>query len=292
MRAIMRAILGSGVMGAHEWVMLRFNPARRALLGALLVSPLGLPTAQSRPRVRPWPNGARAAVSLTYDDGLDSQLENVVPELEARGLKGTFFLVQENVDARIADWVKTAALGHEIGNHTVSHPCTLGPFTEAAFAQREIVPMEAYLDSHFGASHRRIFAYPCGYLGLGRGAMAHRFGRYRQAIEDEFLAARTVTGEPNDPALAFDERLNLNAFEPTYVVDSPAPAARYLRTALARGAWAILVFHEVFAQRMGEGDTSIATHARILDMVQDDRFWCAPMSQVFTHITAGRTASA
>ena len=42
-----------------------------------------------------WPNGARAAVSLTYDDGCDSQLENVVPLLDELGLKATFFLTIE-----------------------------------------------------------------------------------------------------------------------------------------------------------------------------------------------------
>ena len=34
-----------------------------------------------------WPQGARAAVSLGYDDGLASQLDHVVPALNARGLR-------------------------------------------------------------------------------------------------------------------------------------------------------------------------------------------------------------
>jgi peptidoglycan/xylan/chitin deacetylase (PgdA/CDA1 family) len=263
---------------------------RRSLVGALVLSPLGRMSAFAQAPARPWPGGARAAVSLTYDDGLDSQLDNVIPELEARRLKGTFFLVQENVDERIADWVKVAALGHEIGNHTVSHQCTLGGFTEAAFADREILPMEAYLDSHFGGHRPRIFAYPCGFLGLGRGDINRRFGRYRQALQDTFTAARTVAGAPNDPARVVSDRLDLHAFEPTYDVDSLSLAVRYLNATLARGAWAILVFHEVLPKRLGEGDTTIATHGRILDLVQTQRFWCAPMGEVFDHIAAGQTA--
>ncbi len=259
-------------------------PDRRSVLGALVVSPLGLSPALSRERR--WPGGAQAAVSLTYDDGLNSQLDTVIPELETRGLKASFFLVRENVDARVADWVKVAQLGHEIGNHTVSHPCALAGYSEMDFADREVLPMEAYLDEHFGSLRPRIFAYPCGYLGLGRGVTDHRFGRYRLALKQTFLAARTVAGEPNDPATAWNERLNLNAFEPTYDADIIAPAARYLKATLARGAWAILVFHKVLPARLGEGDTSIATHARILDLVQAQRFWCAPMGQVFDHLTA------
>ncbi|HVY33184.1 MAG TPA: polysaccharide deacetylase family protein, partial [Caulobacteraceae bacterium] len=221
----------------------------------------------------------------TYDDGLNSQLDTVVPALEARGLKASFFLVRENVDARIADWVKVAQLGHEIGNHTVSHPCDLAGYDETAFAEREVLPMEAYLDGHFGSERPRIFAYPCGYLGLGRGGRGRRFGRYRMAVKGAIRAARTVAGAPNDPAKAWANRLDLCAFEPTYEVDSIGPAVRYLNAALAREGWAILVFHQVLPKRLGEGDTSIATHARILDLVQGRRFWCAPMGQVFEHLT-------
>ena len=39
-----------------------------------------------------WPNGARAAIVLTYDDAVRSQLDNAIPALDAAGLKGTFFL--------------------------------------------------------------------------------------------------------------------------------------------------------------------------------------------------------
>ena len=53
----------------------------------LLVAALGLfvaATAGAAPFV--WPGGAQAAVSLGYDDGLDSQLDHVVPALNKRGL--------------------------------------------------------------------------------------------------------------------------------------------------------------------------------------------------------------
>jgi peptidoglycan/xylan/chitin deacetylase (PgdA/CDA1 family) len=38
-----------------------------------------------------WPAGHRGAVSLSYDDGLDSQLDLAVPALERHGFRGTFF---------------------------------------------------------------------------------------------------------------------------------------------------------------------------------------------------------
>mgnify|MGYP001356232079 FL=1 len=33
-----------------------------------------------------WPNGAKTAICLTYDDGLDSQLDIAIPDLENENL--------------------------------------------------------------------------------------------------------------------------------------------------------------------------------------------------------------
>jgi sialate O-acetylesterase len=72
-----------------------------------------------------WPEGYKAAVCLTYDDGLDNHLNIVMPQLDSLGLKGTFF-VQGNSGClfrRMDEWRKLAASGHEIGNHSLFHPC-------------------------------------------------------------------------------------------------------------------------------------------------------------------------
>jgi len=84
--------------------------------------------------VAPWPNsslaagsgrwnGRQAAIALTYDDALASQLDIAIPQLDAAGLKGTFFLTGRQVAYRVADWRSAAQKGHELGNHTVNHPC-------------------------------------------------------------------------------------------------------------------------------------------------------------------------
>jgi peptidoglycan/xylan/chitin deacetylase (PgdA/CDA1 family) len=89
-----------------------------------------------------WPGGARAAVSLTYDDGYDSQLENVAPLLDVVGLKATFFLTVENMDARRIDWITLSEKGHEIGDHTMTHPCKLRDYSAERFVQEQIIPAE------------------------------------------------------------------------------------------------------------------------------------------------------
>src|SRR5579871_3888906 len=93
--------------------------------------------AAAPPRPFAWQNGAKAAVSLTYDDGLDSQLANAAPALASAGFKATFFLTKNNVGPALGDWIKLSRSGHEMGNHTVSHPCGLQTYSPASFARDE-----------------------------------------------------------------------------------------------------------------------------------------------------------
>jgi peptidoglycan/xylan/chitin deacetylase (PgdA/CDA1 family) len=236
-----------------------------------------------------WPGGARAAVSLTYDDGLDSQIAHAAPALDAHGLKGTFFLTRENMEERTADWQQVARRGHEMGNHSVTHPCKLRRCTSAVFRQDEIQPMEAFLDKNFGldgSGRFRSYAYPCGLIGMGEGSLRERIAHYRVALKGEVAAARTVSGLSNDPLRVAADPLMLHGFEPTYDVDDPRLAFHYVRQTMASGGWAILVFHEVLPARAGEGDTSVAAHEVILRWLARAPVWCAPLGEVFRYCAA------
>lgn len=255
--------------------------SRRALLGVALVSAApGL--AAARPH-GVWPGRARLAVSLTYDDGLDSQLQYAVPELDRRGLKATFFITQENMEARLEDWEAVAHRGHEIANHTVHHPCDLKKFDARSFEQRELTPMARFIRKYFGREPR-TYAYPCGFIGLGQGDNRTRFARYEHILRHNFVAARTTVGPPNTIAAVKADPLRLAGFEPTYDADVIAPARRYLEQAARENAWAILVFHDVVPRWKGEGDCSLKTHAAVLDLVEKSGAWCAPMGAVMQRI--------
>lgn len=234
---------------------------------------------------RVWPGGAKAAVSLTYDDALNSQLDNAVPELKRLGMKATFFLTEANAHWRLSDWEALARDGHEVANHTVSHPCALSGYTAKRLEQAEVDAMEGYIDSHFSANRERTFAYPCGYLGVGHGGRRVRYARYRRILErDNVVAARTTAGGPNHPEAVVADPLYLHAFEPTYDGDTVEPALRYLNEAVAQGGWAILVFHDVLPEWRSDGDASLATHKKILQRVAELDVWCAPMGQVFDYV--------
>jgi peptidoglycan/xylan/chitin deacetylase (PgdA/CDA1 family) len=71
--------------------------------------------------VVPW-NGAQSAVSLTFDDGYDSQLDYAVPALDEKGMKATFYITETAITgSRVDDWKKLPLAGHEIGNHSKHH---------------------------------------------------------------------------------------------------------------------------------------------------------------------------
>jgi hypothetical protein len=244
----------------------------------------GLPAA-ARPGFA-WPGGRRGAVSLTYDDGLDSQIDNAAPDLQAAGFRATFFLTRENMEAKLADWQGVFRLGHEVGNHSVTHPCKLRHCTSGQFGDDEIGPMETFLDSNFSGDRFRSYAYPCGFIGLGEGSLRHRISSYEHALKGRIAAARTVSGLANDPLRVASDPFMLHAFEPTYDVDDPRLAFRYVRRTLATGGWAILVFHDVVGARSGEGETSRASHRAILGWLADQPVWVAPLGEVFEYVAA------
>lgn len=73
-----------------------------------------------------WPKQYKAAVSLSYDDALDSQLDHAVPALNKFKVKGTFYLIAASptIKPRLDAWRKVAEQGHELGNHTLFHQCS------------------------------------------------------------------------------------------------------------------------------------------------------------------------
>lgn len=74
-----------------------------------------------------WPNGEKTAISLSYDDALASQLDNAIPSLNKYNIKASFYLhfrPESTVNDRLPEWREVAAEGHELGNHSVYHPCS------------------------------------------------------------------------------------------------------------------------------------------------------------------------
>lgn len=138
-----------------------------------------------------WPNGARAAVSLAYDDAVPTQLDNAIPTLNRHGLRGTFYLSMgmPALQTRMEEWRAAARQGHELANHTLFHQCAGGtpdrtwvpPHRDlkstTAEQMRDQVTMANTMLHALDGKHERTFAVPCGdriageldYVDLVRG---------------------------------------------------------------------------------------------------------------------------
>ena len=80
------------------------------------------------------PGEPRCIVSLTYDDALPCHFESVAPLLEEHCIRGTFYVPCGPALFAHADaWREVAAQGHELGNHTVFHPCRDQPWLDEAY---------------------------------------------------------------------------------------------------------------------------------------------------------------
>src|SRR5205085_7838802 len=62
---------------------------------------------------------------LTFDDGPSADTERVLDVLDAYDVRATFFMVGRQVERFPQIARRVAASGHEIGNHSYSHPIYL-----------------------------------------------------------------------------------------------------------------------------------------------------------------------
>ena len=76
--------------------------------------------------------GGRRAVALTFDDGPSPHNTPAVLDLLGKhGAKATFFVVGKEIPRNEALLSRMVAEGHEIGNHTYTHPHTISLSREA-----------------------------------------------------------------------------------------------------------------------------------------------------------------
>jgi hypothetical protein len=124
-------------------------------------------------------------VSLTFDDALHHHLDHAVPILNEAGFRGTFYthLSSPAFLQRQKEWIRAAADGHELGNHTVFHPASAhktwvrtGNAIDYYSLDRMAMELEfanAVL-SELDGNTERTFAYPCSNPMIGRAGWMRR----------------------------------------------------------------------------------------------------------------------
>jgi peptidoglycan/xylan/chitin deacetylase (PgdA/CDA1 family) len=194
-----------------------------------------------------WPEGKKMALSLSFDDARFSQVEQGIPLLDQYGIKGTFYVSPEAMLERVEEWKQAVESGHDIGNHTLVHPCS-GNFPwsrDKALEDYTLENMAEELDSASALIHAVLgiwpsaFAYTCGQTFVGRGA-DHR--SYVPLVAERFRTGRNWMNEgPNDPgycdlALLNGTELDGKSFQ---------EALQLIEQAREQGAWLIFAGHEM-----------------------------------------------
>ena len=235
-----------------------------------------------------FPHGAAAAVSLSFDDARPSQLEGV-SILDAHGVRATFYVLPAQVAAARERWLRVVRTGHEIGNHTVTHPCSGNyPFSRGnALEDTSLAELAADIDRASQAIETllgvrpRSFAYPCGQSFIGRGS---RRRSYVPLVAARFAAGRGYRSETaNAP-----DRCDLAHVEAFSIDGLDADALRALvEGGVALGEWVVLAGHDIGT---GGSQTVLASALDRLcgRLAGDERVWVAPVVQVAGHLARRR----
>jgi len=197
-----------------------------------------------------WPEGTKMALSLTFDDARLTQADKGIPLLDKYGVKATFYVSPASMMKRLDIWKEAVSNGHDIGNHSLYHPCS-GNFPWArdrALENYTLEKMRTELDSANKLIEQLLgiqavsFAYPCGQKFVGRGLNARS---YIPVVASLFETGRGWLDEgPNDPA--FCDMSQLTGME----LDGKSfeQILSLIENAKSRGQWLILAGHEMDEQ--------------------------------------------
>ncbi len=237
-----------------------------------------------------WPNGAEAALSLSFDDARPSQVDVGIELLDRLGAKVTFYVVPSRVEERLPGWIKATEKGHEIANHSLTHPCT-GNFLwsrDSALEEHTLDTMRADLRE----AGRRLkellgvdpaqFAYPCGQTFVGRGRNTKS---YIPLIAELFISGRTWLDE--------------TAVDPTFVdlaqvtgVEMDGKEFDEIKALITEakklGQWLVLAGHEI--GESGNQTTRIRMLEELIPYAKDpdNKLWFQPVGTVAEYIAEKR----
>ncbi len=219
----------------------------------------------------------KCAVVLTYDDAIAQQLDNAVPVLDSLQLKATFYLTAYFAKDRLRDWKNVAAKGHELGNHTLFHPCNGGKGREwvkpdydlKQYTLQRMVDetrmTNVFLHAIDGKT-KRTFAYTCGDMRIGDTSFIN-------SMKDDFVAARAVRNEMHTI-----DKIDLYNVD-CYMVNNNTAAQmiQWVKKAEATNSLLVILFHGV-----GGGNSlnvQVTEHSKFLHYLKqhEEHIWITTM---------------
>jgi peptidoglycan/xylan/chitin deacetylase (PgdA/CDA1 family) len=247
--------------------------------------------AQERVKAITWPNGSKVAISLSFDDARLSQVDTGIPMLNEYNVKATFYLNPGGMKERLDGWKKAVASGHEIGNHSTTHPCSgnfawVGKGNELENLsmndmRKNLMDCNKEIKDALGVTPT-VFAYPCGQKFIGRGKTLRS---YVPLIAELFSCGRGWLEEmDNDPmfcdyAQLAGREMDGKDFEQILTL---------IDDAKEHNDWLLLAGHEMGGE--GTQTTRIAMLRKLIEYSKDpaNGIWLAPVGEVQAYIKKQR----
>lgn len=237
-----------------------------------------------------FPNGAKAAICLTYDDGLPSHVNTVGPALNQYGLKGTFFITVSSASLQdeLDKWRGLATAGHELANHSVYHPCRKslpgmdwvkdyndldGYTVERVLAELKVA--NGYLQALDG-KRTRTYAYPCAHLFAGGVS-------FKDSVAQVATAARGVHDHLVPPAEI--DLKNVASWAPADV--SGKELIAYVQRVIEQQTLGSFCFHGVGAEYLS---VSKEAHEELLKWLVEHQkeIWVATFEEATKYVEVNR----
>jgi peptidoglycan/xylan/chitin deacetylase (PgdA/CDA1 family) len=234
---------------------------------------------------QPW-QGKKCAVVLTYDDAINQHLDNAIPVLDSLGLKATFYITafSASMQSRLTDWKKLAVNGHELGNHTLYHPCIGGKGREwvkpdydlSKYTVQRMIDetrmTNLFLQALDGKT-KRTFAFTCGDMKIGDSS-------FMNAMKNDFVADRAVRSQMHKI-----NEIDLYNVDCYVVNGATAPQMiEWVKKAMETNSLLVILFHGV-----GGGNAlnvSLPAHREFLQFLKQNEkeILIAPMIDVAEYI--------
>ncbi|MFQ5915830.1 MAG: polysaccharide deacetylase family protein [Nitrospinota bacterium] len=243
-----------------------------------------------------WPAGKVGAVSLTFDDGMPSQLEQAIPLLRKYGLKGTFYVNPNyslNWTQSVRLWQQVVLEGHEIGNHTDSHPCSCRHHfrnnRNFCLERMTLTDIATSIDSGSSALRKlfrgslvdRTFAYPCNESFVGMGTTRKS---YVPEVARRYVAGRgeysLIGNDPLEADLSFLYSHGVEGMKSVQI-------SELIEHEILSGRWVILTFHGIGKEWL---PIKLVEFERMLNYLRKNRsrIWIAPVAVIANYILSQR----
>jgi len=234
-------------------------------------------------RVTPWLDNKAAAVSLTFDDWMISQVQNAIPILTREKIRATFFVTTKD----ITNWnslVLACDNGFEIANHTQTHPLI------PALTDEQIKAEVGGARLLIGQNNRNRFPVTFAYPGGGKGEIINSEQNIRNILKNYCIGARNVGSSPYPFNLEFwgsQPFTNESYYQVgSQIITDEGPSieafSSILDNAILKHGWYVTCYHGIGGQWLSTDTTNFKAQLHALES-KKSKLWITTFKEALCY---------